>query len=311
MMLFIQETRFNSPDYYHKYSSYYFSYLPKIGQFHSMVILSMRATIKNYTENIWGFNKQFKQDNLTFVQTSQKNIVSPQNRTNPFIWKNPTYSFQLYNNLGDDEIEVYTIIPKTVLDGIVQIGAIVGLYGVGFSLLILVNRHLINKRKQKYFQKYQKQVKDRESQRFGEIQLKNMLNQKSDGIQIDQVQQFTPRSVFSMTQVEDENQEKQLLITNSSSSETSNKMEAHHNKKQHLPKNDDQTNDCAIKTQENISIEQVKDTLNYENLENNSEGMTEVFSFENFLKINQEVKDIKTQMRLLMSQQTQILEKLQ
>eukprot|EP00347_Sterkiella_histriomuscorum_P019190 403342591 len=160
MMLFIQETRFGSPEYYHKYSSYYFSYKPMIGQFHSRISLSMRATIKNFTDNIWGFNKQFKQDNMTFVQYRLDNMVSSANKTNPMIWRNPFFAFEFHNNLRNDEIEVYTIVPKTMLDGLVQIGALVGLYGLVFKLLIIINRYFTNKKKLKYFEKYQDQVRD-------------------------------------------------------------------------------------------------------------------------------------------------------
>eukprot|EP00347_Sterkiella_histriomuscorum_P005398 403356766 len=147
LMLWIQETRFGYPDYFHKQSYYYFAYKPMISQFHTRLELSMRATIKNYTENIWGVNKHFIQDNITFVHGHQNNLINPQNVSNPVFWKDPFYQIQLYNNLGDDEIEVYTIVPKTILDGLVQIGALVGLYGLLFQLLIIINRHFTNKRK--------------------------------------------------------------------------------------------------------------------------------------------------------------------
>eukprot|EP00347_Sterkiella_histriomuscorum_P018360 403345802 len=100
-------------------------YAPSLQKFESEVELSFLTAIKNYTEDIIGINKQFKQENLTYLSRGRLATVSELNSTAPGYWKNPYYYFNIRNNVKKEEIEVYTIVPKTLLDGVVQIGALI------------------------------------------------------------------------------------------------------------------------------------------------------------------------------------------
>ncbi|CDW86936.1 UNKNOWN [Stylonychia lemnae] len=95
----------------------------------------------NYTDDTFSLKRKFQLENYTYIQEYNFIQVIDQSTLNI-----PTFITVFQMNPQQNDVEIYTIIPKSLWDGISQIGSFFGWVALVSSLIFLINRKLFNRR---------------------------------------------------------------------------------------------------------------------------------------------------------------------